>query len=279
MSHPEVLRPNRTRHASRAILAITALALAYSQASTAAAKPGVEARAARDDDGDINASVDEDDRKRRDVEGAEGSRLRVHVDSEALGGAWSRRDGNGPSRDSLSFGAGLARPSLIDSGAGMFSRPLFGFGLGHVFSRHRAVLGAKLAVSVDGYDIDASTRTVAVGGRLVPYFHWMFLPGHRVRPYGEARVGLGGSATSMDVYTNDEIGRTTGNVVYPIFGVGAGVHFFPRNWFSVDVGLNVDYAAPFGRTTFRDPDRDDTDWNKAADVVNFGLLLGMSSWF
>ncbi|MBC8072325.1 MAG: hypothetical protein IAG13_28645 [Deltaproteobacteria bacterium] len=224
---------------------------------------------------DVNDDNDDDD---KDIDGAEDSHLRVHVDSEALGGAWIRTDGTDetPSDSSLQFGAGLARPSLLDSNAAVFSRPMFGFGLGYVFAEDRAIVGAKLSVSVDGYNIDSDSRTLAVGGRLVPYFQWMFMPDRWIRPYVEARVGFGGSA---DVADDDDTGRTTGHVIYPLVGAGGGVHMFPRDWFSVDLGLNVDYAAPFGRTTFRNDDLDDTDWEKAADVVNFGILLGMSTWF
>lgn len=232
----------------------------------------------RDDDPDDD---DDDDDADDDIDGAEDTHLRVHIDTEALGGAWTNVDGDpdGDGNDngnSLSFGAGLSRSSLIDSGPAVFSRPLIGFGLGYVFADDRAILGAKLGLSVDGFGIDSSVRTVAIGGRFVPYFQWMFLPDRWFRPYVEGRVGLGGSAASQDV---DVIGRTTGHVIYPVLGAGGGAHFFPREWFSIDVGLNVDYAAPFTRTTFEDNDMDDTNFNKAADVVNFGVLLGMSVWF
>ncbi len=233
-----------------------------------------------DDDRDPDHSDDENDDNDdddRDIDGAEDSHLRVHVDSEALGGAWSSRDGNDVDGggDTVTFGAGLARPSLLDDGA-IFSRPLFGFGLGWVFAEDRAVLGAKIGLTVDGYGIDGSRPTVAAGGRFVPYFHWMFLPKRMVRPWLEARVGLGGSASSTDV---PDIGRRRDSVIYPIVGAGGGVHIFPRDWFSVDLGFNLDYAAPYARTTFRADDQTDTDWEKAADVVNFGVLLGMSTWF
>lgn len=231
-----------------------------------------------DNDPDHEDDVNDDTHDDNDIDGAEGTRLRVHVDSEALGGAWSRtagRDGV-PSDSSVQFGAGIARPSLLDGGTAVFSRPMFGFGLGYVFAEDRAIVGAKLSVSVDGYAIDSDRRTLAVGGRVVPYFQWMFMPHRWIRPYLEARVGMGGSASVADV---EGSGRTTGHIIYPMVGAGTGVHMFPRDWFSVDLGLNVDYAAPFGRTTYKDDELDDTSWDKAADVVNFGVLLGMSTWF
>ncbi|MBC8072254.1 MAG: hypothetical protein IAG13_28290 [Deltaproteobacteria bacterium] len=232
-----------------------------------------------DDLGDADGNNDNDgDNDDDNVDGAEDTRLRVHVDTEVLGGAWSRTeaaDGSG-NEDTISFGGGLARPSLLDNGTAVFSRPVFGFGLGYVFADDHAVLGAKLAFTVDGYNIDSDANTVALGGRFVPYFQWMFMPEHWVRPYVEVRVGFGGSSATQDL---EDTGKTTGLVIYPMVGAGGGLHLFPREWFSVDLGLNVDYVAPYTRTTYRDDDQDDTDFDKAADVVNFGVLLGMSVWF
>lgn len=276
------------------VLATVAALLASSVASTARAAPGddddagVEGPAAAPstatgttgteitpptDDGEEDGSAD-----RRDVNGAEDTRLRVHVDSEAIGGAWSRVEGtaDNPARDTISFGAGLARPSLLDNGAAVFSRPMFGLGLGYVFSDDRAIIGAKLSVTVDGYNLDDNTKTIAVGGRVAPYFQWMFRPERWFRPYLEARIGLGGSAAIRDV---EGMGRASGQVLYPMAGAGGGFHMFPRDWFSIDLGLNVDYAAPFSRTTYRDDAQTDTEWDKTADVVNFGILIGMSTWF
>ncbi len=268
-----------TNHAcERTILSLALLVSTAVATNTAAAAP----RTADDDEDERrDDDDDDDDNDNDDIDGAEDTHLRVHIDSEALGGAWTGVDGDADGdgeadRDSLSFGAGLARSSLIDSGPAVFSRPLIGFGLGYVFADDRAVLGAKLGLSIDGLAIDSDARTVAVGGRFVPYFHWMFRPDRWLRPYAEARVGLGGSTVSTD---SDLVGRSTGHVIYPILGAGGGVHFFAREWFSIDVGLNVDYAAPFTRRTFEDDEMEDTDFDKAADVVNFGVLLGMSMWF
>lgn len=265
------------RGALRAAPALVIASLVYAHASTGSAAPTVSART------DDNVRVESDDTTteyRREVDGARGARLRVHVDSEALGGTWTKRASTGTTDggETLSLGAGLARISLLDSGAAVFSRPLFGFGLGYVFADDRAVVGAKLALTAEGFDVTSGSdaRTASLGGRVTPYFHWMFLPERAVRPYAEARVGFGGSATQVQTGTD---GRITGHVIYPTVGAGGGVHFFPRDWFSVDVGLNVDYAAPFARTTYKDDDSRDTDFEKSADVVNFGILLGMSAWF
>ena len=74
-------------------------------------------------------------------------------------------------------------------------------------------------------------------------------------------------------------GRVTNGFMYPIVGAGAGVHLFPREWFSVDLGLNVDYAAPFARTRASEDPPGDSDWNQLGNVVNFGVALGVSAWF
>lgn len=237
-----------------------------------------------DDDPDDVVGMRERERgddRRRDIDGAEGARLRVNVESELIGGAWTHRgdtldiDGTIDEGDSLSFGAGLARPSLMDR-TNAFSRPLLALGFGWVFARDRAILGAKLAITADGFGIQDSGRVTTVGGRVIPYFQWMFRRERAVRPYLEARVGVGGSAASRRIAGG---GTATGHLLLPTAGVGFGLHLFPRDWFSVDLGLNADYAAAYGRTTFKGNGNDDTDWNKVADVVNFGVVLGMSAWF
>jgi hypothetical protein len=146
-----------------------------------------------DDDDDRVTATEREATELDDDDDDDDTRFRFHVDTEPLGGAWFDADGQGES--SLSFGVGVHRPSLLDGGGNtVFMRPLVGIGFGWVFADERAILGTKLALTVDGYDLEDSDRLLAVGGRFVPYFHWMFLPDHRVRPYLEARFGLGGSA-------------------------------------------------------------------------------------
>lgn len=202
-------------------------------------------------------------------------RLRVHVDSELLGGAWVRRTNPGPAegRASVSFGGGLGRPSLLDDGSALVARPVFGLGLGYLFEGTRALVGAKGSLTLDAYGIDDATRMVAFGGRVVPYVQWIFRPGDTVRPYVEARAGVGALRT---VRHDPLMGRSASRVFYPLVGAGAGVHLFPRDWFSLDVGLNLDYAAPLLRT---DDDAGTSAWAKRADVLGFGALLGASTWF
>jgi hypothetical protein len=104
------------------------------------------------------------------------------------------------------------------------------------------------------------------------------LPERWARPYVEGRVGFGGSAlTASDRDGVD--GRVTTGVIYPVVGAGVGVHLFPREWFSVDLGLNLDYAAPFSHTKASEDPPGDSDWNKVGDVLNYGIMLGVSTWF
>jgi hypothetical protein len=236
-----------------------------------------------DDDDDThddrdNGDRDEDDEDDRDdIDGADGARLRLNIESEALGGSYFASDSEGVD-DSLSFGFGLARPSLVDGGNAVFARPLLSIGLGYLFPGERAILGAKVAFTVDGYGIQNADRLVAVGGRLVPYFQWMFLPERWARPYVEVRAGFGGSGTTARDRDGVD-GRVTTGFIYPMVGAGGGVHLFPREWFSIDLGLNVDYVAPFSRTKADEDPPGDSDWDKVGDVINFGLALGVSAWF
>jgi hypothetical protein len=52
---------------------------------------------------------------------------------------------------------------------------------------------------------------------------------------------------------------------------------FPREWCSFDLGFDLDYAAPLVRNTSRDVATE--SWRKRADVLSFGVLLGLSTWF
>jgi hypothetical protein len=228
------------------------------------------------------------------AKGAYGKPWRLHFETELLGVTHFDRDGGDPDDDDewTSVGFGVARPSFIDGGAGyadfgggffptfVYSRNVFALGLGYAFSRERAIVGAKFALTVDGYNLDEDSTQSAVGGRFVPYFQWMFLPESWVRPYVEVRVGFGGSALGVDD-SPDEDNRATGHLIYPQIGFGGGVHLFPVDYFSVDLGLNFDYLAPHTRTTFREhpPGVEDSEWDKTGDLINFGVLLGGSVWF
>lgn len=225
------------------------------------------------------------------AKGAYGKPWRLHFETELLGVSHFDGDGGGMGVDDewTSVGFGIARPSFIDGegGAaglfGLYTRPVFALGVGYAFSKERAIVGAKVALTVEGYGVDADNDVTGVGGRFIPYFQWMFLPGSWVRPYVEARVGFGGTALVSDapMPPGNPDRQTTAHVIYPQVGFGGGVHLFPVDYFSVDLGLNFDYLAPHTRTTFKDPTpgEEDTEWDKAGDLVNFGVLLGGSVWF
>lgn len=217
------------------------------------------------------------------AKGAYGKPWRLHFESEFLGVSHFDRDGGDMDADDsqTNFGFGISRPSALDDGGLLlFTRPLIGVGFGYAFLDERLIVGGKVALTVDTIDIGTGDSNTVVGGRLVPYIQWMFLPGRWARPYVEARVGFGGTASSsrVDNPVGDDIKQTV-HVIYPVVGVGGGVHLFPVDYFSVDLGLNFDYAAPHTRQTFSDHPPDDTEWDKAGDFINFGVLLGASVWF
>jgi hypothetical protein len=256
-------------------LALVPLALAFALADTASAAP--RAGDDRDDPHEHVVVVVEEDHHHHDhddddIDGARGSRLRMHFDTQVVGGA--AFDPEGEEDTTVSLGAGLPRPAILEDRAGL-SRPLLGFGLGWVVGE-RAVLGAKLALTVDAFGLEDDDPAVFVGGRFIPYFHWMFLPGALARPYMEVRAGIGGASSFADAAAG---GRVRNHVIYPLVGAGLGVHLFPHDRFSLDLGLDADYLAPFVRTTYSDPAREDRAWDKRGDMLAFGALLGFSAWF
>lgn len=223
------------------------------------------------------------------AKGAYGKPWRLHFESEFFGLSHVNLDGNDVAVDDewTSVGFGIGRQAYIDGVPDgtlgflgtFYSRPILSFGVGYAFSKERAIVGAKVALTVDGFDVGDDGHYTLVGGRFIPYFQWMFLPGSWIRPYVEARVGFGGSAHVDD--DDEGPGGNAGavHVIYPQVGLGGGVHFFPVDYFSIDLGLNFDYLAPHTRQTYRDPPPDDTEWDKYGDMINFGVLLGASVWF
>jgi len=222
------------------------------------------------------------------AKGAYGKPWRLHFESEFFGLTHTNLDGGDVDVDDewTSVGFGIGRQALIDGtaagGLGTFavfySRPILSFGVGYAFSKERAIVGAKVALTVDGYDVGDSGHFTLVGGRFIPYFQWMFLPERWARPYVEVRVGFGGSASIDDDEGPFDMADAL-HVIYPQVGFGGGVHLFPVDYFSIDLGLNFDYLAPHTRVTYRDPPPDNTEWDKYGDVINFGVLLGASVWF
>lgn len=216
------------------------------------------------------------------VQGAKDKRFRLHFDLNLFDLTHiARTDGNpdNPNDRITNVGFGVGRPKPTD---GFAPRNVFGLGFGYVFLGDRAVVGARVAMLVDGNDVgDRRTHNTTVSGLFMPYFHWMFLPGRWVRPYVEGRVGFGGGTITDDEDINGDgtVGRITRHVIVPNVGVGGGVHLFPVEYFSVDLGLDLDYLAPHTRQTFRNPDRVDTHWFKDSDVVVMAIRLGASVFF
>lgn len=229
------------------------------------------------------------------VKGANNKRFRLHIDTSVFDFTHFNADGGSDDPDvdqddeynTIGFGPG--RPLRIDGssdeilGLGLHPRPLLGIGFGYVFLGDRAVVGGRVALSIDGVGLGGDEgRGTLVSGHLAPYFHWMFLPGRWARPYVEGRFGFGGGSvtTHADFDMDDEPDDTqTFHVIYPTFGVGGGVHLFPVEYFSVDLGLDLDYVAPHTRRTTNVEGVDDTEWDKAGDAVVLAIRAGLSVWF
>jgi len=221
----------------------------------------------------------------RGVSGAAGKRFRLHADTEFLGVSIFDPDGSGDAVGAAGFGVG--RPNTVDGGRiglGQIQQaPTYGFGFGYVFAQDRAIVGARASLIVNGtFDeapdsaVDQSTTTV--GGYIVPYFQWMFMPGNWARPYIEARLGFGGGATKVTTDAPGMDSEVTIHSISPNVGIGGGAHLFIIDAFSVDLGLNIDYFAPHGRATGDVPD-DAEDWDEIGDLVTIGVLAGFSVWF
>ncbi len=210
-----------------------------------------------------------------------GKRFRFHGDVDVLSFTHFNPDGDGRNVNTIGFGFG--RVNGVDANIGI---PTWSLGFGYVFLGGNAVAGAKFALNLsstgteddDGMARVDSRRTV-VGGQLIPYFRYIFLPGKRVRPYIEGRFGFGGTTVSTVVESNPEL-RGTFNTIYPAVGLGGGAHIFIVDAFSVDVGLNFDYLAPHtkSRTEVGNMSMEE-DFSKDGDLINLAANVGFSAWF
>lgn len=211
---------------------------------------------------------------------AQGARVRVHVDTDFFGFTHYDPDAsNSADANVNTLGFGLGRLSLIDGGTAFFDRPLLAFGVGAVLLGGHAVLGARAAFVVDGV-LRSGSNDTAVGGRLVPYFNYMFDPIGRVRPYLGLRFGFGGGSTTIEGDFAGEPTRDRISVIYPIVGVQGGVHVFLAERISLDPGLSFDYAAPHAKTKRLEPmEGEDTGFELAGHVLNAAITLGLSAWF
>ncbi len=225
------------------------------------------------------------------AKGAEGKRFRLHFDTELMGFTHLNRDGDFPNDDADKdncLGFGIGRLTAIDGGA--CNQPLsatnsIGIGFAYAFRETKAgrpILGGRFSLVVDGANLGESAgKSTWFRGQLQPYFQWMFMPGSWVRPYVEARLGIGGGvlgSKDTDGMGNEQ--TTVQNVMYVFGGFGGGAHFFPVDYFSVDLGLNMNLVGAFNKSKQKVNDvSTSTDWDYNAFVFNMGVLTGVSVWF
>lgn len=219
-----------------------------------------------------------------------GKRFRFHGELDFLSFTHFNPDGNGDNINGIGFGFG--RPTGVDAAAsrgilGYAPPPIWSLGFGYVFLDGNAIVGGRFAFNLDSYSTTTSNdigerddlRVTGISGQFIPYFRYLFLPGKRLRPYAEARLGVGGGAVKQRVDSNPEQ-KTTTRVVYPAVGLGGGVHFFIVDAFSVDAGLTFDYLAPHGKTKVEAGDLSvDPDLEKVGDYINVAAQVGFSAWF
>jgi hypothetical protein len=217
--------------------------------------------------------------------GADNKPFRLHFDTDAFGFTHYNRDNcNGCTHDQdvdNSVGFGIGRLTLADS-----TLNSMGIGFGYGFLNSRAFLGARFSLVVDGSNLGEDNKTTNFRAQFQPYFQWMFLPGSWVRPYVEARIGIGGGVIE-EVFFEDTGAETRvkRNTVYPFGGVGGGVHLFPVDYFSVDLGLNLTMAGDYAkeRRVERGPGGGevvfDGDLDNQAFVFNLAAMVGVSTYF
>jgi hypothetical protein len=211
------------------------------------------------------------------------AKVRVHVDTDLFGFTHYDPDDNDADGSNTNIvGFGLGRPTIIDGGRALFDRSVLGFGIGGLILQRRAVIGARVAFVVDGY-LSGDDNDTAVGGRLVPYFNYMFGPFGRVRPYVGAHVGFGGGSITFEEDFGGAVTRSRVGVIYPIAGVQGGAHIFLVDRVSLDAGLSFDYLAPHSKVTQLEPPPDpaapEDDFDKDGNVFNVAITLGLSAWF
>jgi hypothetical protein len=221
--------------------------------------------------------------------GSRSKRFRFHGQTDVFGFTHFNPDGSGaPDINTVGFGFGrlraIDRNLFNPAGGGILligtAAPSWGLGFGFLLLDSQLEIGARFSFAVDGtFWEDSDDRLTVVGGQLVPYVRGIFLPQSQFRPYVEGRFGLGGAAVNFEDESSGTI--TRGNTVYPVVGIGGGVHMFILESFSFDLGLNFDYFAPHSRSEI-DPDVGPTveeDYEKDGDAISLGIMAGFSVWF
>lgn len=255
-------------------VAALALALAIPRPAEAAHSTGPADDRVTTSPTDIQGDGDRDDDR---------PTLRLSIDTDLLGYThFSPDDDNTTLATTNALGFGLGRLSLIDTGGGplVLDRSLLAVGLGAVILDGRAVVGGRVAFVVDGLLREGGDETI-VAGRFVPYFNWMFRQYGRLRPFVGVRFGLGGGAHTTQAVVLDEELEVRTNTIYPIVGAQGGAYVFLLDRVSVDLGLSLDYVAPFGRTVQvePEPEGDQPDYEQLGNAVNLAVTLGLSAWF
>lgn len=201
-------------------------------------------------------------------------RHRLHIDTDAFAwrrvASWSDMDSESK-LDSFNILGGA--PAFGAAGGGPAGNVTFGYGYGVA---ERVIIGVRHGVGWQRLkDPDADGHSSVVAYSFVPYFEFVFRPGHNFRPYLGARVGLGGaSATSSD-------GESTMRVstLGPTFGASAGFHAFMTERVSFDAALAFDYALAFGRSKLSGgPVESKTDFERVSRLPNLALVVGISVW-
>jgi hypothetical protein len=207
-------------------------------------------------------------------------RHRLHIDTDLF--AWRRwkewgDDGNPDNNrlDSLSILGGVPLFGVPGGIVGPVGNVKAGYAYGLT---DRVVLGVRLGLgwqrlSASGDEGSAGVFSAAV----VPYFEYVFRPGHAVRPYLGARVGVGGSTitgTSGDMNNNGDSTSTVGTIG-PTMGASAGLHAFITERVSLDPALTFDYQLIYARSKAGGMS---TDFEKQAQSPNVALALGLSVW-
>jgi len=213
------------------------------------------------------------------AKGADGKRFRLHIDTDFFGFTHVNRDGDSGGNDDAdrdnNLGFGIGRLTLSDS-----TLNSLGIGFGYAFLDSRAIVGARFSLVVDGSNLGEDVKNTNFRSQFSPYFQWMFLPGRWVRPYLEARVGIGGGVDATSSTDAGVDGRTVNNTLFPFGGIGGGVHLFPVDYFSVDLGLNLTMAGFYAKSKTEVGDvTDEGDWDNQAFVLNLAAMAGVSTWF
>jgi hypothetical protein len=215
-------------------------------------------------------------------------KLRVHIDTEFIGGSWAHR----------TFQVGVGRPPFADTSARAdwhgsdysTSNSLVGLGIGYLI--HPALLvGARFGMNYNNSVGEALPPSelflpnrrergfVFVGG-FTPYLEALLHPRDRLKVFFLFRGGfVGGTARARELPTWEVIGK---DIMAPTVGLGTGLHIFPIPSFSVDLGVMFDYHWIHTRDRYQNQDgvaRDQKQWRLADHGPSIAGTFGLSMWF